>query len=268
MEKKEEIRGMKKLFEEETWKVMENLEQKLKENAISFADIENIIQEDNFLSITLKNGEEYIYDIENQFLVLGALKNNKNRLTEEERNKYAEENLGLVGHVVKNINGMAHLNDELIGIGMLGLAKALKTFDKSKNIKFSTYATTCIRNEIFFFLRKEQKYQQNTVSMNKIVATDQNGRDLEVMDLIEEENKNLEEIIINIELRDIILQAMEHLREEERFILIYRYGLDKGIIKTQNEIAKTIHMSQANVSKMQKSSLIRLKLFLRNYIKI
>ena len=54
--------------------------------------------------------------------------------------------------------------------------------------------------------------------------------------------KGLEDMILEDENKKILLKAMEHLKEEERFILIYRFGLDRGIIKTQKEIADTINM--------------------------
>ena len=45
----------------------------------------------------------------------------------------------------------------MVSIGLQGLLKAVDTFDISKNTKFTTYATTCIDNEIGMFIRKEQK---------------------------------------------------------------------------------------------------------------
>lgn len=44
--------------------------------------------------------------------------------------------------------------DDLISIGNIGLMKAINQFDTSKNIKFETYASRHIENEILTFLRK------------------------------------------------------------------------------------------------------------------
>ncbi len=38
--------------------------------------------------------------------------------------------------------------EDIYQVGMIGLWKAVKTFNESKGRKFSTYATRCIRNEI------------------------------------------------------------------------------------------------------------------------
>ena len=71
-------------------------------------------------------------------------------------------------------------------------------------------------------------------------------------------------MIENSENRRILLDALEYLKPEEKYILIYRFGLNNGEIKTQKEIAETIHMSQANVSKIQKNCLHKLRLILRD----
>lgn len=44
--------------------------------------------------------------------------------------------------------------DDLISIGNIGLMKAINQFNTSKNIKFETYASRYIENEILTFLRK------------------------------------------------------------------------------------------------------------------
>ena len=61
----------------------------------------------------------------------------------------------------------------------------------------------------------------------------------------------------------MLLNALQYLKEDEQFIIIYRYGLDRGIVLTQKEIANKVGMSQANVSKIQKNCLQKLKLILR-----
>lgn len=50
--------------------------------------------------------------------------------------------------------------DELIGIGYEGIIKAADKFDKSKNIKFCTFACKCIHNEIL--MKKLQKAIEKT----------------------------------------------------------------------------------------------------------
>ena len=67
----------------------------------------------------------------------------------EARNKLVEHNLRLVAHIIKKYYGTQGEQDDLVSIGTIGLIKAVNSFDNTKGIKFATYASTCINNEIF-----------------------------------------------------------------------------------------------------------------------
>jgi RNA polymerase sporulation-specific sigma factor len=187
-------------------------------------------------------------------------------LTKEQKEALAEENYSLVFYVVKMFQNSGVSYDELVSIAMVGYAKALNSYDTDRNVKFSTYAINCIRNEILFFLRKERRHMRYNVSLSTILSMDKNGNNL-----------SLEETVSNLDVNEISLEddvlvsddikylqlALEHLTPKERYIITYRYGLDRGIIKTQKEIADHIGMSQANVSKMEKSILDKIKKILK-----
>ena len=194
----------------------------------------------------------------------------KESLTREEQREIAENNLALIHYVISKLNNpVVTTYDELVSVGMVGFAKALVNFNKCKNVKFSTYAINCIKNEILYFLRKENKHCEHNTSLSTVLSTDKNGNNLQLEETLSDDEikqKSLEDLILEEENRSILLEAMKHLKEEEQFILIYRFGLDKGIIKTQKEIADSINMSQANVSKIQKNCLNKLKLILRKEI--
>lgn len=71
----------------------------------------------------------------------------------DERNRMVEENLGLVGQVIKDkvrdIRSIGFLTyDDLFQTGCIGLCKAADTYKPGKG-QFSTYAYILIRNEIF-----------------------------------------------------------------------------------------------------------------------
>ena len=59
-----------------------------------------------------------------------------------------EDNISLVHYVLLKFNIAKDQYDYLFQEGIIGLIKAIQTFDISKNNKFSTYAYICIRNEI------------------------------------------------------------------------------------------------------------------------
>ncbi|WCF11727.1 sigma-70 family RNA polymerase sigma factor (plasmid) [Paenibacillus thiaminolyticus] len=192
-------------------------------------------------------------------------------LTDEEKKQIAEENLSLVFYVVKMFNNSGVPYDELVSIAMVGYAKALNAFDTERNVKFSTYSINCIKNEILFFLRKERNHVRNSVSINSVLSTDKNGNSLSIEETVSGMNKDersLEDEIILTEDIDLLRQALSHLTEKEQFIITYRYGLDRGIIKTQREIADRIQMSQANVSKLEKNILEKIRRILKERYKM
>lgn len=235
---------------------------------VDYDDIVEINEiENNLIEVITCKGIKYIVSsIENKIISKEKLQTHVvEHLSAEEKEKIAEENIALIHYVLKSIHTQNIPYEELVDAGYMGYAKALDSYDKGRNVKFSTYAINCIRNEIFFFLRKEQKHLSKTISMNTILSTDNNGNTLELIDTIdaEDEAKSLEHVIENSANRRILLDALEYLKPEEKYILIYRFGLNKGEIKTQKEIAETIHMSQANVSKIQKNCLHKLRLILR-----
>ena len=65
-----------------------------------------------------------------------------------DKNKIAENNLGLVHACCKRFTGKGIEYDELYSAGCLGLAKAINNFDESRNCAFSTYAFPVIMGEI------------------------------------------------------------------------------------------------------------------------
>lgn len=67
---------------------------------------------------------------------------------QEARNKLIEHNLRLVAHIVKKFEGKEKDTDDLISIGTIGLIKGIDSFNKSKNIRITTYAARCIENAV------------------------------------------------------------------------------------------------------------------------
>lgn len=187
-------------------------------------------------------------------------------LNEEEKEKLANENYSLIFYVVKMFQGSGVSYDELVSIALVGYAKALNSYDKDRKVKFSTYAINCIKNEILFFLRKERNHIRNSVHMSSILAVDKNGNSLqleETISNIDANGRSVEEDVILSGDVEILRKALNDLSEKERYIITYRFGLDGGIIKTQREIADAIGMSQANVSKIEKNILDKIKRILR-----
>lgn len=68
---------------------------------------------------------------------------------------------GLVYYTLDMLN--CKYSDEAISVGYEALWRAIETFDKSKNIKFSTYAVTCIRNAIWDMFRTQKEVSDHEI---------------------------------------------------------------------------------------------------------
>ena len=73
----------------------------------------------------------------------------------ESLEQIAVKNSGLVWSIVKRFAGRGYDADDLYQLGMIGLIKAVRRFDSSYNVRFSTYAVPVIVGEIKRFLRDD-----------------------------------------------------------------------------------------------------------------
>lgn len=194
-------------------------------------------------------------------------------LTKEEKDKLTEENFRLVGYIAKKFMNTNIPYDELFSQASVGFVKALNNFDKSKKIngepvKFSTYAISCMTNDILYFYRKERKFSQNNISINTILSEDKNGNSFNLEQILYsnqlERDNSLEDSILKKEDMNILMGLLDELSEKEKYIITYRFGLDRGIKKTQKEIAEKVGMSQANISKLEKSIIKKCKKILKD----
>lgn len=68
-------------------------------------------------------------------------------------NAVAVSYMNLAKAIARSLGVMADA-DDLAGYGMLGLMRAIRTYDENSKASFKTYASTCIRNAIVDALRK------------------------------------------------------------------------------------------------------------------
>ena len=215
------------------------------------------------------------------------------------REKLINGNLKLVLSVVQRFSGRGENPDDLFQVGCIGLIKSIDNFDTSHEVKFSTYAVPMIIGEIRRYLRdhnsvrvsrsikdnayramqvKEQLTIKNQkeptideiakelnipredvvlalesivepVSLNEPVYSD-GGDTIYIMDQVGDNNDDrnwLDEIFFK--------EAIKNLNDREKKILNLRFM--KG--KTQMEVATEIGISQAQVSRLEKSVIDRIK---------
>lgn len=73
----------------------------------------------------------------------------------EAQDTMVEINMGLVHSVVKHFSGRGYEKEDLTQIGAIGLIKAIRKFDASYEVRFSTYAVPMIMGEIKRFIRDD-----------------------------------------------------------------------------------------------------------------
>lgn len=218
---------------------------------------------------------------------------------EKAREKLIQGNFRLVLSVLQKFIGRGESADDLFQVGVIGLIKAIDNFNIELNVKFSTYGVPMILGEVRRYLRdnqsvrvsrsmrdmaykamqaKEKLTAQNRceptveqiaaeigakradvvialesitdpVSLFEPIYSD-SGDTLYVMDQISDRtdsNAALNEMLVN--------DAVSKLPERERNILALRYLQGK----TQVEVAKAIGISQAQVSRLEKSAIMNIK---------
>ena len=215
------------------------------------------------------------------------------------RDELVNGNLKLVLSVVQRFTGRGENPDDLFQVGCIGLIKAIDNFDPVHEVKFSTYAVPMIIGEIRRYLRdnnsvrvsrsiKDTAYRAmqikerltnlhqreptvdeiaaelgisreetgialestvDPISLNEPMYND-GGDTIYVMDQVGDGNDDrnwLEEIAFK--------QAISELSEREKRILTMRFMMGR----TQMEVASEIGISQAQVSRLEKSALDRIK---------
>lgn len=177
----------------------------------------------------------------------------------EARNLLIEHNLRLVAHVAKKYQTPEQDMDDLISIGIIGLIKAVMTFDSEKNSRLGTYAARCIENELLMMLRSRKKLTRE-VSMYEKIGVDQEGRELRLMDVLESEPVD---VLGNLEMQKNICRLhaciKQVLSDRELLVICERYGLYGKKEKTQREIAADLGISRSYVSRLEKKALEKLR---------
>ncbi len=181
------------------------------------------------------------------------------------RNLLIEHNLRLVAHVAKKYQAPEHDTDDLISIGIIGLIKAVMTFDSEKNNRLATYAARCIENELLMMLRSRKKLTRE-VSMYEKIGIDQEGRELQIMDVLESEPVD---VVENLEtqknIRHLQKCLADVLDERELQVICERYGLCGKKERTQREIAASLGISRSYVSRIEKKALEKLRAEFHRY---
>ncbi len=214
----------------------------------------------------------------------------------EAKGKLLEENSHLIKSVIKRFKDKGVEYDDLYQIGCMGFLKAIKNFDSSFNVKFSTYVVPMVIGEVKRFMRDDGSIKVSralktlNLQINKYVAS-AGGREVTVEELAKHFGVDEQEIVLAMEsshrpvslstpLDDedgsgSIADRMEN-EEDAGDKMLNNIALkelvsgleerDKKIImlryffdKTQSEIAQKLNISQVQVSRLENKILENLK---------
>jgi len=98
---------------------------------------------------------------------LCSLKSNHQK--EATRNQIVLDNSGLVYGIASRYKSNNIDTDDIIQEGMIGLINAAEKFDGSKGNEFSTYACSCIKNQIVNYIRKNSGLIALPKEVNNII---------------------------------------------------------------------------------------------------
>ena len=222
---------------------------------------------------------------------------------QEAQEEYIKGNLRLVLSVIQRFTGRGEDIDDLFQIGVVGLIKAINNFDLSKEVRFSTYCVPMISGELRRYLRdfnqikvsrslRDLAYQamqakeRLTTNLQKeptvseiaaeigakredvVVALESVSEPVSIYEPVYSESGDALYVLDQISERDTmenwlgelsLRNAIRQLGTREQNILYLRFFQGK----TQTEVAKEIGISQAQVSRLEKSALQQMRRYMQ-----
>lgn len=161
-------------------------------------------------------------------------------------------NVNLARYVARKSNNFKELDlADLESATFFGLYKAAKAYDVATGARFSTFAVTCMQNEIRGLLRKKRL---NVISYDGQLTEDE----YTLLDFLVAP-EDIETNVLTNSRYETVLKVIDALPEKQRNVIRYRY-IDGY---TQREVASLVNVSQAQVSRLEKKALHTLELTLR-----
>ena len=208
-------------------------------------------------------------------------------------------NLRLVLSVVQKFTNRTDNLDDLFQVGCIGLIKAIKNFNCDLNVRFSTYGVPMIVGEIKRFLRDNNMIRVSRSMRDtaykamqaKESLIKENNREPTIKEVAEAMDRNVSDVVTALQSisepsslyepvysdgrdtiylmdqikdktsdeqwlnRVAIREAFSHLTDRERLILTLRFYNGE----TQISVSKKIGISQAQVSRIEKNTLEKMR---------
>ena len=115
-----------------------------------------------------------------------------------------------------------------------------------------------IANEILMYFRSQKKTAQD-VSLSDYIETGTDGAALSLMDVVSEDGDLLETVSAKEQLIQVRRAVQECLTDQERQVILLRYGLGGLKPSRQREVAQMLGISRSYVSRIEKRALGKLR---------
>lgn len=106
---------------------------------------------------------------------------------------------------------------------------------------------------------RSQKKSSQDVSLSDYIETGTEGAALELMEVVSQDEDLLERISGKEQVQQVCKAVNQYLTEQERQIIVLRYGLGGGVPKRQREVADMVGISRSYVSRIEKKALEKLR---------
>ena len=137
--------------------------------------------------------------------------------------------------------------DDLIQEGMIGLYKAIRDFNPSKNTSFYSFADLCISRQMYTAIKLSNRMKNNPlndyVSFDTPAFGEENEEHISLLDIFLVNNQNPEELVIDKESTSMIKYELERRLSsmEQDVLTLYLCG------KNYHEIAKKLDREPKSV---------------------
>ena len=184
-----------------------------------------------------------------------------------EQKDLVKNNIRLADKIAQRRNNVVY-NEDTRSYARVGLCKAALAYDKTKGIRFSTYAYRVIDRTITEELNR-MRLDTGNISIwrnsrvNERQELHSQATASEVLDTIPCVN-DMDVKITNRQIRNMISRYLGKIPIEERKVLELRYGLnDLWKVYTKRDIAKKLHIAEATVRCRERRGLERLRRWIK-----
>ena len=133
-------------------------------------------------------------------------------------------------------------------LGLIGLIKAVDSYDVEKNADFATFSIICIKNEILGELKKISKTKGDVSLYDGIPWLIEDDEDLQLINCIPDSKDLIDDFISSVSYEKITSELFATLTDKEKELLKLFFGFYEKKY-TQKEIASIYGVHQSQISR-------------------